>query len=267
MYISAILKAKNLENATLKKSVEVNKSDKKFRKRYFLRSMKKQLDERFNSISQRIESFSSAEKDFFGKHTRFDSSSSEDGNSDDCTSDDERTDDATGNHFNSPSKNANSSDRVSSCPYPSHIEEMARLGLKGETCGNPSHASDERSESSKRNRTSGKMNCTTSAPYGSSRKKRKSDNLDCTIFTPSKLSKRFEAEVDVHAVDNYGKTDKSSNVNEADFTITDKSMRKFITTWKVACQECTVSEVCLLSCTDHTSLLSIALYDLSDVEF
>ncbi|KAG6731183.1 hypothetical protein I3842_01G116900 [Carya illinoinensis] len=250
MHISVIRKSGNLENATLKKSVEALKSesDKKFRKRPILSSVKKQLDERFNSISQRIESFSSAEKDFCGKHTRFVSSSSDDENSDDCTSDDERTDNAPGNHFNLPSQNAKSSDRASSCPYPSQIEEMARLGLKGEICGNPCHASgsprhNERSGSSRKKRKLGKMSCTTSAPFGSSEKKRKSDNLDCTISATSKFSKRFEVEIDVHGVDNYRKTDRSSKVNETDFSITDNSMRSFITTWKEGCQECTVSEV------------------------
>ena len=71
---------------------------------------------RATSISQRIESISSAQKDYCGKHIRFVSSSS---------NDDENGDDP--NNAKSPSQNVASSDQVTSCLYPAKIEEMTWL--------------------------------------------------------------------------------------------------------------------------------------------
>ena len=71
---------------------------------------------RATSISQHIESISSAQKDYHGKHIRFVSSSS---------NDDENGDDSK--NANLPSQNIASSDRVTSCRYPVEIEEMVWL--------------------------------------------------------------------------------------------------------------------------------------------
>jgi hypothetical protein len=239
MHISAIRNARNLESGTLQKSIERLKreSDKKYRKRPLFSSQKKQLDERFSTISQRIESFSSEKKDFCGKHTRFVSSSSDDENSDDCTSEEERIDSATG--INLPSQNVKSSDRVSNCPYPSEIEEMTRLGLKAEMQGHPSPANGSprynlMSGSSKKRRKSENLSSTMSASSGSSKKKRKSENL---------------VELDVHPVDNSNETGVVKYMNGADLAVvSDDARRMFITTWKEACQENTVSEVCSFCC-------------------
>jgi hypothetical protein len=253
MHISAIRNARNLENGTLQKSIERLKreSDKKYRKRPLFSSQMKQLDERFSSISQRIKSFSPVKKDFCGKHVRFASSSSDDENSDDCTSEDERIDSATGNHFNLPSQNVKSSDRVSNCPYPSEIEEMTRLGLKGEMQGHPSPANASpsynlRSESSKKRRKSENLISTMSAPSGSSKKKRKSENLACTMSASSESCKMVE--LDALPVDNSNETGVANDMNGADFTFANDSLRMFITTWKEACQEHTAPEVCSFSC-------------------
>ncbi|XP_050285648.1 protein NO VEIN-LIKE-like [Quercus robur] len=81
MHVSAIQKAMSPQTAILKKPVDAT------------------------SISQRVESFSSARKDFRGKNIRFASSSS---------NDDEDSDDSK--DANLPSQNVASSDRVTSCP-------------------------------------------------------------------------------------------------------------------------------------------------------
>ncbi|KAK7854734.1 hypothetical protein CFP56_031055 [Quercus suber] len=81
MHVSAIQKAMSPQTAILKKPVDAT------------------------SISQRVESFSSARKDFRGKNIRFASSSS---------NDDENSDDSK--DANLPSQNVASSDRVTSCP-------------------------------------------------------------------------------------------------------------------------------------------------------
>ncbi|KAJ9701136.1 hypothetical protein PVL29_006470 [Vitis rotundifolia] len=63
---------------------------------------------------------------------------------------------------------------VSSCPYPSSIEEMTRFGLKGETEGNPSASgSSMHSENTRQ-----------------FRRKRKSSNPSCTVPKYLKLPKR-----------------------------------------------------------------------------
>ena len=81
MHVSAIRKAMSPETAILKKPVDAT------------------------SISQRVESFSSAQNDFRGKNIRFASSSS---------NDDENSDDSK--DANLTSQNVASSDRVASCP-------------------------------------------------------------------------------------------------------------------------------------------------------
>ncbi|XP_047264039.1 uncharacterized protein LOC107865622 [Capsicum annuum] len=82
-----------------------------------LKAEVEELDQNFISISERITSFSSANGKFCGKHIRFISSDSEDASSD-------GDQDKTGN--------IKSSERPSTCPYPSASEEMARLGLETE---------------------------------------------------------------------------------------------------------------------------------------
>ncbi|XP_020410811.1 uncharacterized protein LOC109946680 isoform X2 [Prunus persica] len=102
MHISAIWEARNLEISTLKKSEKAFQpnSDKKDRKFPLLSAEKKELDKRFSTISQRVESFSPIHKDFCGKHIRFDpkTSSSEDEGRDDYLSEenDENNDHVTG---------------------------------------------------------------------------------------------------------------------------------------------------------------------------
>ncbi|KAJ9182462.1 hypothetical protein P3X46_006457 [Hevea brasiliensis] len=237
MHISFIREAKRSKNSTLKKCLKTlkrkseaktsrNGSGNKCRKRPLLSTQKKDLDERFSAMSQRVESFASAHKDFRGKHIRFDSSCSEDEESDDSTNDDKMNSSDEGRPFSL--QNVNSTDRVSSCPYPSATEEMSRLGLKGEMGGQSSPLS-----SSLRHKRYG----------GSRRKKRKLEDVSCTASAPSKLCKQETGKHNTHKIENDNDAEEVTIVSEDDISISDNSMRMFITTWKEACKEHTVAEV------------------------
>lgn len=232
MHISAIREARNLEISTLKKSEKAFQpnSDKKDRKFPLLSAEKKELDKRFNTISQRVESFSPIHKDFCGKHIRFDPSSSEDEGRDDYLSEenDENNDHVTGSQVNFSSQSVKSSDRVSSCPYPSVIEERRRLGLSQLS---PASGSQKHNDSS-----------------GSVKKKRKSENINSAISMPHKLRKRDKVQ-DALPMENGRETNEVSNLHENDLSIDNNDLRMFITTWKEACLEYTVDEVC--SCSSY----------------
>ncbi|CAN6722643.1 unnamed protein product [Malus baccata var. baccata] len=75
-YIFAIQKAKRLEMKSVKGFEEEIVTE--CRQSPLFSALKNQLDERFSTISQHVESFSSMHKDFRGKHIRFDSSSLKD---------------------------------------------------------------------------------------------------------------------------------------------------------------------------------------------
>ncbi|BFG15404.1 hypothetical protein CerSpe_016780 [Prunus speciosa] len=226
MHISAIREARNLEISTLKKSEKAFQpnSDKKDRKFPRLSAEKKELDKRFSTISQRVESFSPIHKDFCGKHIRFDPSSSEDEGRDDYLSEenDENKDHVTGSQVNFSSQSVKSSDRVSSCPYPSVIEERRRLGLSQLS---PASGSQKHNDSS-----------------GSVKKKRKSENINSAISMPHKLRKRDKVQ-DALPMENGRETNEVSNLHENDLSIDNNDLRMFITTWKEACLEYTVDEV------------------------
>ncbi|KAF2299960.1 hypothetical protein GH714_006425 [Hevea brasiliensis] len=273
MHISFIREAKRSKNSTLKKCLKTlkrkseaktsrNGSGNKCRKRPLLSTQKKDLDERFSAMSQRVESFASAHKDFRGKHIRFDSSCSEDEESDDSTNDDKMNSSDEGRPFSL--QNVNSTDRVSSCPYPSATEEMSRLGLKGEMGGQSSPLS-----SSLRHKRYG----------GSRRKKRKLEDVSCTASAPSKLCKQETGKHNTHKIENDNDAEEVTIVNEDDISISDNSMRMFITTWKEACKEHTVAEVTSMKCgmldsiydtfqafTQHESPNTLSEYESIDVE-
>ncbi|GFY81619.1 histidine kinase-, DNA gyrase B-, and HSP90-like ATPase family protein [Actinidia rufa] len=142
MHLSHIRQAKRSENSALKILDELRqKSDKRSKKRPLFTPQKKQLDDHFRSISQRVKSFSSLHGDFGGKHIKFGSSCSEDEDSDDYELVGNKNDVDAKIECKLLSRNNNSCDRVSSCPYPSAAEEMSRLGLKGELDVNASVAS------------------------------------------------------------------------------------------------------------------------------
>lgn len=222
MHIIFIREARRLEDASLIKCLEEKlkqKPNNKSRKRPLFSKQKKQLDERFCAMSQRIKSFSSVNEDFDGKHIKFISSSSEDN---DCSSKKYKSeaDDDVSDHGKFSSQSVQSCDRVSSCPYPSATEEMTRLGLKGEmeTHPSPSSYSFRFDESS-----------------GPSRKKRRSE-IACTESAPTKLAISAEDE---------NENSELQVLNEDDFSLANSRMGIFITTWKDACCDQTVPEVCL----------------------
>ena len=230
MHITFIREARKLEHVAVKKCHGSLKptSDKKIREQPLGSSQKKELDERFSAISQRVMSFASTHNDFGSKHVVFVSSCSEEDGSDDHKHEDseEDVDGCSNGKFSSP--NAKTCDRVSSCPYPSAIEEITRLGLKGETEGNPS--------------TSGSSVC--SKNLGPFKRKRKSSNLSSTISEYLKLSKRNKLEPGPLSTYNDNEKKELNNLNEAEFLLPDDSMRMFISTWKEACQGHTIDEVC-----------------------
>ncbi|XP_059632151.1 protein NO VEIN isoform X2 [Cornus florida] len=227
MHITIIRKARRLESSPIKKYIKglKKKSDKKSGKRPLLTSQKKQLDDRFSALSQRIKSFSSVHEDFCGKHVRFFSSSSEDDDSDDHVDEDDKDEKDKLSDCKISLENTNSSDRLSSCPYPSASEEMTRLGLKLEMDENqPASGSPRHNKSN-----------------GQSKNKRKSENLSCSVSAPHKVPKRDK--VEPHRLLNESQSDELSRHEENDIFLFENSMRVFITTWKEACQEQSVAEV------------------------
>lgn len=227
MHISAIREARNLEESTLDEYLKaLNMKNMKFRYCSIPSSQKKQLDERFNAITQRVESFSPVKKSFCGKHVRFTSSSSEDADSDSST-DEQSNNIITGSQSNpSSSQFTKSSERVSSCPYPSATEEMARLGVKRDMPGNSLVNSNLRKGFSEQ-----------------PRKKRKCENVTSAKSAPYKLRKRNRSGVIATPTKNDNKVDATPiNVN-GDLSIPNDSLQMFVTTWKEACCEHKVGEV------------------------
>ncbi|KAL5542662.1 hypothetical protein UlMin_010372 [Ulmus minor] len=237
-HITFIRKARNLENNTLyalrkakklgdakpEKQQEPSILDEKSKKRPLFTSLKKELDERFGSISERVESFTSLHKGFSGKHIRFGSSSSENDGSDDCIYEDD-SEYVTESHDDFSSKSVKSSDRVSSCPYPSATEEMARLGMKGEIKAQVSPASSSHKRTKSR----------------AARRKRKSRDWRCTNTAPSKLRKIDNVRRDALPIKNGNGADEESNmkeddsINEDDFSVNEETLRIFVTIMKERC--------------------------------
>lgn len=225
MHISAVREAKKAEESALEKCLKTlrSKSD-KFSSCPISSSQKKQLDERFSTIAQRVESFSSVEKSFRGKHVRFTSSSSEDEVSDYSTDNDQNDNIIMSSWSNPSSKFSKSSERMSSCPYPSATEEMARLVVKGDKQG------DSLSNS--------RLKKGFSEPPS---KKRKTENVTSSKSPHSKLFNKY-TKVDPTPIVNVNTTKVSKNIDKY-LSITDDSLQMFVTTWKEACLEHKVTEV------------------------
>ncbi|KAK2993282.1 hypothetical protein RJ640_022121 [Escallonia rubra] len=219
MHITQIGQARRSENTALKKCLEGwnRNSGTKRKKRPLFSSQKKQMDDHFSVISQRVSSFSVASGESSGTHLRFVSSSSED----EMDNSDDEEEKGVGNDARSmfSSQNVDSSDRVSSCPYPSAVEEMTRLGLNSEMDAGPSPEH-----------------------HGPpSRKKRKSEKIIHNIPGRHKLSKRDEKADFCRSTDN--KKKGFDNGNEVDLSLSSDSLKMFVTTWKEACRENSVPEV------------------------
>ncbi|TXG72616.1 hypothetical protein EZV62_001195 [Acer yangbiense] len=229
MHIKFIREARRSEDISLKKFWKGLQPDHNHRKRPIFSSYrKKKLDERFSVISERVKSFSSIHEDFGGKHIRFISSSSEDN---DCTDDDNNDVDHVGSQFKFPLQ-INSTDRMSSCPYPSATEELTRLGLKDEinTQLSPAVGSSRKYGNS-----------------GPSTKKRKFEKLSYAYSAPAKLHKKDKMKENTLKVE-IDDDGQDVNLDEPGILLSDKSMRMFITTWKEACKDHTADEVTSIKC-------------------
>ncbi|CAN4120815.1 unnamed protein product [Withania somnifera] len=221
MYIAFIQEAKQFETSTITKYIRMvkKKSSKNIRSRPLLSAEKKQLDEHFNAMRERIKSFSSVEKEFCGKHTRFLSSSENESSSDD-------QEDETA--VRSPAGNIKSSDKPTTCPYPSATEEMMRLGLKAEddfglltTSGSDRYSKDIRK----------------------SKIKRKHDDAQSSMALPKKVPKR---DVVTHRNKKGSKLSQTWNGESDgsnDFSHGDDLIKSFVYTWKEACRTTNVDEV------------------------
>ncbi|MCD7453280.1 hypothetical protein HAX54_020359 [Datura stramonium] len=191
------------------------KSSKNIRNRPLLYAEKQQLDEHFNAMCERIKSFSSAKKEFCGKHIRF-LSSSEYESSDD---------DQDGSASRSPAGNIKSSDIPTTCPYPSASEEMMRLGLKAEDDVGLLTASG-----------SGRYN----KDIRQSKSKRKHDDVQSSMSLPKKAPKR---DVVTHRNKKGSKLSDEESDGSNDFSHGDDSIRSFVNTWKEACRTNNIDEV------------------------
>ncbi|XP_024192294.1 uncharacterized protein LOC112196214 [Rosa chinensis] len=150
-----------------------------------LPSLKMQQEKGFSTISRHVDSFFSVNKQFWGKRIRFDSAeNSEDECSDDDLHDEEdyNCDQVTCSVVNFSSQSGGRSDRVSSCPYPSAIEEIQRLGLDQLS---PDSGGQKHKE-----------------PNDSVKKKRKSENLVTAISVPPKLCKTEKVEQVARPIEN-----------------------------------------------------------------
>ncbi|GAB4844079.1 hypothetical protein Ancab_014043 [Ancistrocladus abbreviatus] len=230
MHITFIREAQTSEDSMLQKHLEKlkNNSGKKSKKRPLFSSEKRQLDERFSAITQRVMSFSSVHKDFSGTHIRFVSSSSDD---DDADIDDDDNGEGEGNDSRHragqlSSLVMNGSDRVSSCPYPSAAEEMKRLGLRGDTGGSPSSSNGLKHNSGRQGE----------------RKRRKVENQNHICSSAEKLSSREKREVKF-LLDQSNDEVMGQCYDETNLSLTMDSIRLFIATWKEACQVHTAAEV------------------------
>ncbi|KAK8480690.1 hypothetical protein V6N11_070955 [Hibiscus sabdariffa] len=219
MYTSFIKKAER------KKDFEVKKGQKGLKVKKHCKGLK--LKERYMNISQQVESFMSVHKDFCGKHIRFDSSSSEEEDSNDSAHENEKNDHGECSDSELPSEVISSSDRVSRCPYPSATEELIRLGLK-ERMDKPSPTT----ASSKHNAITG--------PY---KRKRKIDSPNPSVSRPPKLIRTDGLKQAAVPNENGNQAEELSNLDEADILLSDNMMKTFITTWQEACKEHTMEEV------------------------
>lgn len=201
---------------------------------------KQKLDERFSAISQRVESFSSVHKDFCGKHVRFDSSSSEDEGTDDNAREKKKNGTDSSSDLKLSLQSNKSSDRSSSCPYPSATEEMTRLGLKGEVSG---HATPIGSQKHSIGNSTSK------------RKRRSRHQRHATSGSPT-LGKKVKVESSILDKDSCDNSDEGSGI-EAEYKITNNSLRMFIAAWKDGCRDMTVAEVCYFF---FLLLISSAIY-------
>ncbi|CAL9130952.1 unnamed protein product [Musa acuminata var. zebrina] len=225
LHISYIREAKKTEKATISKCFDVNKhSAPQNRKRDSsqppnMRLQKQVLEKRFGLLSKRIQTFSSQWDDFSGKHIRFESSDSDDVDDDVNYDDDDGNDDDSFENDkgfmcqNQSSHDRDNGKRVSSCPYPSTTEEMVRLGLRPETTKKSTPDSDKSTKSR------GKKLCDKKRKF-----EEKKGHSSCKLLKKDSI-----------------KSNGLERLHES--TLASVDIEKFITTWKEACREHSITEV------------------------
>ncbi|KAM1596297.1 hypothetical protein ACFX1Z_031314 [Malus domestica] len=232
VHVSSIRKGRKLERAALIKSQEQVRMRRYKKKAPNLTSLNEQLDKHFCDISQHAELFSVVQKEFCGKKDRFVSSSSKDGSGKDFLHEDDKDKGHACTEVNFSLQSAKISDQVSNSTYVSAIEERPLLGSNhpSPACGTQKHNEGN----------------------GSVKKKRKYENLSSPISVPQKLRKRDKVEQDVLFTKNDHETEEDSSMIKTDLSVSNDFLRKFITTWKDACKEQTVTEVLwsMLQCYD-----------------
>ncbi|CAN6486909.1 unnamed protein product [Victoria cruziana] len=246
LYIALIKEARKTEIAAYEKFLQTLKHDFDARSQNvdkgkppskYIHSQKQKLDKRFNAMSDRIMSFSSINKDFKPKHIRFVSSSS-----DDSDDDVENGDDSDENKY-SCGVDVKSSGTKSSCPYPSAEEERSRLGLNAGINGSNDESLQNRKISGKKRKSDGGFN------HSSSKKKLVEMGKTDAVLSESKMSTDKIVKVPGGKV-RQKKVEDCNNLmgckapDEWDSSnLTDKSLQKFITTWKESCREQSTLEV------------------------
>lgn len=222
LYVNHIKQAKETEDTVLAKCYDKIRTDngKRSKKRPLFSEQKKEMDDHFNTISQRLKSFSSENTQFCGKHTRFLSSSSEDDDSEANECEDNQDEKNANGSFNLSLPNGRA-ERVGSCPYPSATEEMRRLGLKSEV-ESTSYA------------PGGSVRCDMDNKH--SRRKRRYENMSSSSSLPRKLPKKEKIGADV-------KLKGSGDQSISGHSLCIESLRTFITTWKEACRDNDADEV------------------------
>ncbi|KAL8491297.1 hypothetical protein ACS0TY_023070 [Phlomoides rotata] len=219
LYVNLINQAKKSGDNVLEKCYEKMRtiSGKRSKKRPLFSAQKKEMDDKFISISERIKSLTSGDTQFCGKHTRFMSSSSEDDDSESSEYEDNQGQKNTDNSLSLPNGR---SERISSCPYPSATEEIRRLGLKselGSACT-----------------PDGGVQC--NIDNEPSRRKRRYENMSSSSPLPRKLSKRDKFTADL-------KHKGAGDEGMGGHSLSIESLKMFVTTWKDACRGNNADEV------------------------
>ncbi|KAK9138346.1 hypothetical protein Sjap_008940 [Stephania japonica] len=226
-----------VEGCTLKKYVSKVEGDLSYHPRIV--QVKKSIDKRFKAISQRVKSFSPIQEDSSSKHIRFCSSGSDEESDDNCE-DDDRNNNSVNNKSEISFQNGKGKS-PSSCPYPSAIEEMVRLGLKTDTgSASPIVNGGSRSNGSKKMRKrKRKRYYGAGDPSINKLHKRGKDEFfnkldDVTLPWDKKIKKIKATE-----------SQPSCNdlIEDESIQLSGSAMETFIATWKEACKMHSIEEV------------------------
>jgi hypothetical protein len=243
LHISFLRQARRNEVAAIKLLGKISGSgdstgEKDLPKQTDFHSGKQVLNMRFDAITSRIKQLPG-----INKHIHFDSSDDEvagDTSSEGDAVDQSESDDSC--HIVG-SKGADK--RVSKCPYPSTSEEIQRLGLKSEP--NKKSAIESSKVKASENSTC-KKDLRKHTHFHSGKKRKYQEN-----GTPSSSCKQPTKRQKVQM--------QKKEVSPNCFLSTGK-LEKFITTWKEACREHPVQQVCLLVSlfSRNECLLTLATY-------